>query len=328
MDSLRKHSKPFAALSTDSIPVADRIDFWQQLFTSCDIARPADSPIHAFHGAISRYARNDGSAFARISGGPLICRFGRKESGIMLLGAVRQGTLHVRHDRDSTTVVDCDSGFILLDCDRDLASSSTDYDLVQLVLPRSFVMRALGRRGAWPFGGLTAMRRGGLAPLLRAQLDIMTIHGGGLDETDASAATQSAVLLALAFMARASDSVEVRHEKFDDAHFIAARRYIEIHASRHDLTVHKIASAVGCSRAHLYRIFAERGYGIAHLLREVRLTRAKALLEAEGRQSISMIAFDSGYTDLSTFGKAFKRRFDMSPSECRFESHPRHPAER
>jgi methylphosphotriester-DNA--protein-cysteine methyltransferase len=44
---------------------------------------------------------------------------------------------------------------------------------------------------------------------------------------------------------------------------------------------------------------------------------AGALETATDGGSLGTLAFECGYSDLSAFGKAFRRRFGMSPSEWR-----------
>ncbi|MGO4124638.1 helix-turn-helix domain-containing protein [Inquilinus sp. YAF38] len=64
-------------------------------------------------------------------------------------------------------------------------------------------------------------------------------------------------------------------------------------------------------------MFATRDRTVAGDLREVRLRRARRLIETQPDRPIGLIAFDCGYTDLSAFGKAFKRRFGLGPSDWR-----------
>jgi len=85
----------------------------------------------------------------------------------------------------------------------------------------------------------------------------------------------------------------------------------------HTLTAESIAAGVGCSRARLYRIFAQRDQMVGDCLRGIRLLHASRLIETLPTEPIAMIAFDSGYTDLSAFGKAFKRQFGMTPGDWR-----------
>lgn len=80
-----------------------------------------------------------------------------------------------------------------------------------------------------------------------------------------------------------------------------------------DLTLAGIARAVGTNRtklAHGFRILF--GQTVADFVREARLSRALVRLQS-GPVSVTDVAFESGYADATTFGRAFKRRFGVSP---------------
>lgn len=307
-----------AKLTTHSVPVADRLDFWQEQFSTCEISRPASGVGVDFRSELLRCADSDGTSFLHIRGDPLICGFGKRESGLVLVGCVRSGTFEVSHDDERKTVLDNGSGLVLFDCDRRLVASSTRYELTQLALPRALVMSVLGSQPMLQDKAVVRLPGSGLTPILIAQLDAMSRHSAGLDRAEAAAAMHSMASLAIAMLSRLARSDDRKNE-FDEYLFAAARRYIEAHASRHDLTVARIATAIGCSRARLYRLFADRSMHVGGLLREIRLTRARALIEAYPRRPIGQIAFDCGYSDLSTFGKAFKRHYGLSPIEYRGE---------
>lgn len=69
----------------------------------------------------------------------------------------------------------------------------------------------------------------------------------------------------------------------------------------------------------LQRRLSEEGATFKTLLEEVRRTLARALLE-EGRLSISELAFRLGYTEVSTFSRAFVRWYGVPPRVWRQRS--------
>lgn len=77
-----------------------------------------------------------------------------------------------------------------------------------------------------------------------------------------------------------------------------------------------VAAAQNLSSRSLHRKLAEQGTGYAELLRETRETLARQLL-AEGRHSVSEIAYLLGFADASSFTRAFKRWTGSSPSAFR-----------
>jgi len=79
-------------------------------------------------------------------------------------------------------------------------------------------------------------------------------------------------------------------------------------ARRHHLTPRQVQ-----------RLFAREGTCFSDELRETRLGRAHALLTepALRQRRILDIALDCGFTEISTFNRLFRRRFNATPSEIR-----------
>jgi AraC-like DNA-binding protein len=87
-------------------------------------------------------------------------------------------------------------------------------------------------------------------------------------------------------------------------------------------TPEQLAHLCGCSPRHFNRLFWQH-FGESPRARqtEMRLLKARQLL-CDTDENIVQIALDSGYRSLSLFNSLFKRRFGVSPSECR----PKAPA--
>jgi hemolysin activation/secretion protein/AraC-like DNA-binding protein len=82
-------------------------------------------------------------------------------------------------------------------------------------------------------------------------------------------------------------------------------------------SLHDLAGQLHCSERHFTRLFREE-FGVplrAHQI-ELRLQRARQLLTDPNAKIIN-VAYDSGYRHLGLFNMMFKRRFGMTPSECR-----------
>ena len=95
----------------------------------------------------------------------------------------------------------------------------------------------------------------------------------------------------------------------------AACRFIRAHLGDEDLSPDRIAAAIGCSRATLYRLFADHPMTIAEYVRECRLQAAMTTLSGRSGGSVSSVAARLGFTDPSTFSQAFRRRFGVSPRD-------------
>ena len=108
-------------------------------------------------------------------------------------------------------------------------------------------------------------------------------------------------------------------EQFGEGFYWAARRLIDRLCTNADLTPERVAVALGCSRASLYRAFARRGESIAATIWSARIERAQRMLvSAEGAGLlVSDIAQHCGFRELPTFTRMFKRRFGMTPRDAR-----------
>lgn len=307
----------FSRATTASVAAGDRLDYWRHLFLGAHIdLKDREGPAD-FRGELVG-GSGDGAAFLNLHSDPVVTRFGRPELGVLLLGIVHGGAWQVRHGHDGTSVLAPESGLVLFDCDRSLIVHGERHSLSYLALPRAAVIAAMGRPDPVPPGeAFLRLPAGGLSPVLVAHLQAMGEHGIGLNAAEGVAAMQAATGLAMTLLSGLRTSPERQDGQYDNALFAATQRYIALNCSRYDLTADDIAGAVGCSRAHLYRLFAMRDRTVAGDLREVRLRQAWRLIETQPTRPIGLIAFDCGYTDVSAFGKAFKRRFGLGPSELR-----------
>lgn len=101
-----------------------------------------------------------------------------------------------------------------------------------------------------------------------------------------------------------------------DAPLHRAIAFIETNAGR-ALTVADIASASAVSERTLVRLFSRHlGKAPMQFVNELRVKRARMWLEATWR-SIHEIAEASGYADVSTFRRTFRRIAGMTPSDYR-----------
>ena len=85
------------------------------------------------------------------------------------------------------------------------------------------------------------------------------------------------------------------------------------------LTVGSIARRCGLSPKQVQRLFEHAGTTFTEFVLEQRLLLARRLLSGAGNRQdkIGTIAYTAGFGDLSYFNRAFRGRFDMTPSEWR-----------
>jgi AraC-like DNA-binding protein len=95
---------------------------------------------------------------------------------------------------------------------------------------------------------------------------------------------------------------------------IRAIRFIEDHLSS-AISLNCIAGSANLSKYHFCRIFKKyTGMNPVQYVRYARMEKAKILLK-KNNMTISMVASDVGYHDLSNFDRQFKRHTGMTPND-------------
>jgi len=302
---------------TQSVGASDRFDYWRQLFVASYLDKPRHPDSGDFRGRLIRSTTHGNVTFVSHRADPIVSAFGRRESGLVLLGRIHSGRVRVFQNHGETADLGSGSGLVLFDCDRPATTYSTRYEMSHLVLPRSLVAAALGED---PVPRGMAARRipdTGLAPILQAHLAALAEHGQNLNAVELQCALGAAGSLALTLLAGLGAATRLDDDTVDDALLASAERQIALNLGNPAFTADRLAGLLGCSRSHLYRLFARHGKTVAGRLREVRLRRARALLETHWGEPIGTIALRCGYPDLSAFGKVFRRHFGVSASDCR-----------
>ncbi|MET0933088.1 MAG: helix-turn-helix domain-containing protein [Mycetocola sp.] len=102
-------------------------------------------------------------------------------------------------------------------------------------------------------------------------------------------------------------------------YLLAAKDFVRGHLREADLSTARISRAVGLSERHLARVFAEDGSTVATYVMDARLTRARDLLESPTAAAtpIAEVAASVGFVSSAHFARAFKQRFDCTPTEAR-----------
>jgi AraC-like DNA-binding protein len=105
------------------------------------------------------------------------------------------------------------------------------------------------------------------------------------------------------------------------------RRYIRRHHGNPNLSPEGIATALGLSRAQLYRVMRPVG-GVAAYIREQRLRACLRDIENPllDKLTIAEIAYRRGFRELRSFNRLFRQRFSATPTEMRKQR--KNPADR
>jgi len=137
------------------------------------------------------------------------------------------------------------------------------------------------------------------------------------DDGDTDAFEELALRLAGTVAAQLAPKRPVRPASArDEKRISAAVRRIEARAHR-ALSLAALAREAAMSRYHFLRTFAQViGMTPHQFVLRTRLTRAAVRLR-RSNDSISAIAFDAGFNDLSTFNRRFRRLMGSNPGDFR-----------
>lgn len=94
---------------------------------------------------------------------------------------------------------------------------------------------------------------------------------------------------------------------------------LRIHAGRGDLTLEWVAARHGISASYVRALFAQQNTTFSDYLLGLRLQRTFERLSSPRYAgcTVSTIAYDAGFNNLSWFYRAFKQRFGIAPGEAR-----------
>jgi AraC-like DNA-binding protein len=87
----------------------------------------------------------------------------------------------------------------------------------------------------------------------------------------------------------------------------------------HDLTLADVARSQQISESYIRQLLAENGTTFTDFVLGARLTRAHRMLTDPhyADRSISAVAYEAGFGDLSYFNRTFRRRYGATPSDIR-----------
>jgi len=309
--------------STDAVPPKERFDYWHgevlrglyaiapadtaPRFTARLMSFSGDKPDHdraeMFEHSGSALIADRDAARIRRDGGDYICIYYTVNCN---KGTVSHGSLD-RHRLNS-------GDLMILDVARPFEVSRSSHRVISLYMSRACVRAAYGDLSS--LGG-RFLQHGGMPGMLRAHMQNAMDQAALLSPQQRVMAVNIASDMAISIL-QAEQPAPAEMEATTGLYH-AAMMLITQDCANPELNPLGIASALGCSRASLYRAFRQQQETIADAIWAARLARAYAMLRAPACRDwpISEISFRSGFHEISTFNKMFRNKYGMTPRDMR-----------
>lgn len=208
-------------------------------------------------------------------------------------------------------------GLLIVDLSQPLASKSSAFRNLSLIVPREMLDGALKSPNDQHMRVLSGDEP--MVTLLRDHMVSLKNLAGQMSLQQAVEIAPATVGLAAACLNAAVDQeTPAQSAGVAKAQLTVIRRFIETHLAEPELCADWVARHVGVSRSKLYKLFDPFG-GVGAYIRDRRLRRALLALSdrRERHRPIYDIALDAGYSSDAAFSRAFRARYGVAPRDIR-----------
>jgi AraC-like DNA-binding protein len=314
-----------ARFSTDDVAPRDRVAIWREALVRTvlkfDVEPVAEAPFRA------RATVRALPGLRLISGASSAADFRAErkpaDTGEVVLGICQSNVFAHQQDGDSSirreASIGSGDGFLMLCGSRTHIHVPQDGEFVCLRLPRATLAATvtnLDSAFCRPIPRTIPTLR-----LLKRYLDVFDDAAGAFAAPGVQHAAVTHIYDLLALTLGASrDIAEVAEGRGGRAARLKAVKH-DIVRNLHDpaLSVGGIAQRYNVTPRHVQKLFEEDGMTFTQYLVSQRLARAQRLLTNPQLRDRTMtsIALEVGFADLSYFNRAFRRQFGMAPSDSR-----------
>ncbi|MEP9370591.1 AraC family transcriptional regulator [Mesorhizobium sp. KR1-2] len=314
----RQSGSGFRRISTDDLQQSDRFDYWRSLFPRIDLDLTGTPGADGFSGQALLCADAQGAIFGYSANAGTVVGQTRGDSDFIMIGATVAGETRVRRGHGAAVELTAQSGIGIYDASQPLRTHARDHAHIYISLPRATVIEDLEGDVEFLQEGAFCLPQVGLSRSLNDHLRMMARDAAHLDQAATKVAMQIAVDLALGILAsEQATRIAPKHRDHAEEFHARALQFIHLHYADPSLVAATIAYSLGCSRAHLYRLFAQRGQSVGDVIRTVRVARASSLLKATPPIPLARIAMLCGYESLSGLTRAFARETGTTPARLR-----------
>ncbi len=305
-------------IRTDAIHDARQLTTFQDEFTQV-LAGVHVEPLHGHSLALAcSVTVFDGVAIHIATTSPTRCihpRASGPDDGVMLMG-MPQGQWQVQARGRVWDVADGDVVFARPN-QPEAVVAHTPAHMCAVLLSRSL----LGSMGIDVDAALLRPLRGNpAAALLMQYTHLVRDHNALASPVLRRAATLHLHDLAALLAGAVGDAAHQAHGRgVRAARLLAVKNDIAAHFTDPLLSVAAVARRQGITPRYLQMLLEQDGLTFTALVLEQRLALARRLLQDPrlAARTVSTIAFDVGFGDLSYFNRSFRQRYGMTPTDAR-----------
>ncbi|WP_417811077.1 helix-turn-helix transcriptional regulator [Thalassospira alkalitolerans] len=219
---------------------------------------------------------------------------------------------------DGKNGTEIESGGLLVQDLTQVASATTsDFDNLVLVLPRPILENKLILPEDHNMRFLST--KDPMVRILADQLVSIKKNASSVTvEQSTILETVISEMLSCCLNTAMGENSETRQQRKNVQTMVAIRRYFRKNFSSPDLNPARAAQDLGLSRSRLYTLMEDHG-GVHSYVRNLRLRHALSILSNPATQHRPLydIALECGFASDSSFIRAFREKFDMTPGDVR-----------
>jgi AraC-like DNA-binding protein len=306
--------------STQGIHPRERLSYWREVATRGYVEhdfKPADGAtfqgqvqtatlpglgLAVFDASAARVSRSERSAARSDSNDLLICM---------------QTTGRATVSQDGTESAFEGRGLFLLDPMRPFETVLNSHcSSIVVKIPRAMLEARIGNTAGLTARPITSAT--GIGALTMGFLELLPEQAEALDDVAGlKVASQLIDLIALALTTHYGRDAALSSPRA--VALLRLKGIVERLLIEPGLKPERIASEAGISVRYANALLAEENWSIERYVNERRLERCHSALSdtAQAHRSIGDIAFKWGFSDLSHFGRRFKARYGMTPTDFR-----------
>jgi AraC-like DNA-binding protein len=203
----------------------------------------------------------------------------------------------------------------VLDFAETVETLATDFEALTIVIPRIMIEQRLTHGS---LHGLVLKASSPLTKVLAQHFITLFQYAPSMTFDECEAVIDGTIALILACLRGELEARDMQESSASTISLSTIRRYINEHLADPTLSAEEIARHFALSRASLYRLFEPMG-GIADYIRRKRMHRAffDVISPRLADKRISEIARRWQFTSESSFARAFKATYGISPSAAR-----------